>query len=251
MWDAELLEIKRRSSTSNELIEAVTGELHQFPFTQATDRIWAALPLLKSSIDIGAASTQLLLQDPIQYGIASAALHRPQLEQFLRGAFFGCAALTTGDEVARFLKNEDMPKRPNKQGEEKSVTLNFMARAVAKEISKKSTGTEPPAWEKLPNMVEYAKKFLDSAVHGGSAVHASYYNDMVCFDPRPLADGALIANTAVIALLAMTQISQLYSDHGGTTQISFSSSFDKRLREFFNSAPNFPKALSDTSADRS
>jgi hypothetical protein len=181
--------------------------------------------------------------DPVQYGMASIALHRTQLDQFLRGAFFGMPTLTTENEVDGFFKNDEMPRRAGDGKKKATVTLRFMAQAVADEIARQSKGAERPNTQKLPNMLEFAKKSLDGAVHGGVIVHAAYYNEMVCFNPSELSNGQLVTNATVISLLAMTQIGGLSGHHGGSKNISFSSHFDGICREFIGSAPNFPKPL--------
>ena len=234
MWDSELREIQDRASAANELVEGITGELGQFPFDKPTDRTRLALTLLKSSIDLASASTRLLRLDPIQYGSASATLARPQLERFLRGTFFGSPALTTDEEVSAFLTKEDLPKRTHEDGQVRQVTFSFLTRMVEEQILRQAghhVGTSG-----LTATLKRAMTYLNGSVHGGTIVHASYGNDMVCFDPRPFATGELLTNIVVMALLAMTQIGQIHSNYEDANRISFTARFDTVFRAYFKGA---------------
>jgi len=234
VWEQELLEIRKHASDANGIVEAITDELGRYEFNEPSERLRLSLSMLKSSIDLAAASTRLLVLNPIAYGSAFTTLNRPQLERFARGIFFGSQKLATDRDLERFLQFDKMPKK---------VSFDKVFNAALEEIERQYANRGKLGETEMLSFLRSAKKYLDGSVHGGKVVHLSHYNDMVCFDPRPLADGRLIKNMTIVALVAMTQVTYLHSGSEGTAQLTVSTHFDKMLREYFSADPDFPQPL--------
>jgi hypothetical protein len=233
VWEQELLEIRKHASDANGIVEAITDELSRYEFNEPSERLRLSLSMLKSSIDLAAASTRLLVLDPIAYGSAFTTLNRPQLERFARGIFFGSQRLAADSDLKCFMQHDKMKK----------ISFDKVFHAALEEINRRSANSGKHGGTEMLAFLKNAKKYLDGAVHGGKVVYRGYYNDMVCFDPRPLADGRLIKNMTAVALVAMTQIIYLHSGSEGTAQLTVSTHFDKMLREYFSANPNFPQPL--------
>lgn len=130
-----------------------------------TDRLVVTATLARASCDYGRALITLLRIDHQDLGAPALSLLRTQLELALRSAFFGEHALD--EELAYFLKNDDMPKRPDEKGELKRISLNRLAVIVEPTFALGSDS-------RMSDAVRASLKLLNGHVHGGTPLLNTY-----------------------------------------------------------------------------
>lgn len=119
----------------------------------------AAIALLTSALDLGAAIARLNTNDPHHSWVAAHLLHRPQFEHCFRGAFF--AGPATDEEARKFVKEDRMPKRTDIKGKASPMTLS----QITKSASDHWLGTDWPL-----KVLEGIKNELHGLVHGGKVI---------------------------------------------------------------------------------
>ena len=134
------------------------------------DRQFLVVQLIRASFDHGRALLFLLHSNPRDMGASAFALHRAQLESFLRAIYLGYVAEEY--QVQDFLENETIRfKNPRERWEKIGVVR--LAQLVQKCINALSDEeVEDP--EKFTRMVENTWDPLCGFVHGGRAITAFY-----------------------------------------------------------------------------
>jgi hypothetical protein len=194
MWEAEIEDVVARATKANKLIEMLTDQLSQYTLREPSERQVLALALLKASIDIGAAATRLLMVDTIQYGGATEAMFRPQLERYLRAIYFGSPKLSTDKQLKAFIEDDKI-----------AISFDDLAKAVGDEVVAQFGRTEVSAGQKFAQILILEKRDLHGAVHGGKMVALRYMNEYVAYDPTVLSKAPFIESMMLLALLAYSQ----------------------------------------------
>ncbi len=119
----------------------------------------AAVALLTSALDLGAATARLIKCDPEHSWVAAHTLHRPQFEHFMRGAFF--AGPASEEEALAFVGQDRMPRRADSQNKLSTITLAQLVH----ETSQHWGGGDAPS-----ELWRGVRSELNSIVHGGKAV---------------------------------------------------------------------------------
>lgn len=137
-----------------------------------SERAFLGLQLLRASCDYGRAMMFLMSQNPLDMTGAALALHRAQIESFLRGVFF--AEIATDAELEDFLENDEGPRRVvgNRPDNWQKIGVKALAREVEARIHAVEGSGDNDG--KLARMVENAWSPLCGMVHGGIAIHKLY-----------------------------------------------------------------------------
>lgn len=174
---------------ANELIASISPVLQSMSFPDDA-RVHLSLNLVKSSIDIGHAATALIATNHSYNGMAALVLMRPQLEHLFRGIYIGTHADISDDFIAKFMEGKSWAG-PNFQA---------LSQHVAAVLSKAPMGEGISAWEKLPNMVNFAKNSLHEFVHGGKSVLDAYDHETgIAFSLEHFDNGQVVTNVAATA----------------------------------------------------
>ncbi|GGA21900.1 DUF6988 family protein [Dyella nitratireducens] len=177
-------------------IKAVLVAIAGFPIP-ASKRNALSVALLRASIDHAHALALLIAIHPWEFGSSSLALHRVQIETLLRGAFFAKEA--TDDEVEYFIKHDEMPKRPNKDGQSKRLNHKTLAPLVGDVLAVGSS-------TKIVDMVQYSWDVLCGMVHGGKSTLITYTNEQIGFRTEPGEIVEVVGNALALAHLAMVGV---------------------------------------------
>jgi hypothetical protein len=130
---------------------------------RARARTRVTVTLLKASCDHALAITTLLSASIGDFAAPALALHRTQIETYARGVFFRSTA--TDDELDRFLRTDEMPKRARSDGKRTTIT--------AKEVLHAAALAENVDPTKLQSMMDNVWRHLNGVVHGGQATVAT------------------------------------------------------------------------------
>ena len=191
---SDIAEDARRAKSS---IETAMHSASSVRFPPRTERLDTTIKLLRASCDHARALTALLEINYQDFGGSAMALHRSQIEQFLRGAFFSDPA--TDGELSYFLQHDEMPKRPCGNLGLRRISANDLA-VIAADFLKLNPR------DKLISMVRNAWSPLCGMVHGGRAVMATYQDgdEQIGFqaDISPLRQ--VLDNATVIANFSLT-----------------------------------------------
>ena len=123
------------------------------------------LSLLRASADHARASAFLIASNPGDLAASALALHRLQIEQLVRGIFFGLDASPA--ELDFFNKRDELPERPNEKGKLERLSV---ARLVAITETKMDLGHGG----QFGRMHAQVKNTLNGVVHGGHSLLAYY-----------------------------------------------------------------------------
>lgn len=138
------------------------------------ERSFVATQLLRGSCDHGRALTYLLANNPIDLAGPALALHRSQIEMFLRSAFF--AHIASEEEFRDFVEHDKGPRRLTVKGKWAKILVEDLAVEVQSRLHEVE-GAIAPDDGRLARMVENAWDPLCAMVHGGRAMHALYLDD--------------------------------------------------------------------------
>lgn len=139
----------------------------------AASKVTAGAGLLISCLDLGKAMAAIVRDDPNGGWLAAHVLQRPQMEHFLRGAFF--LGLASEEEARRFIEKDKLPVRS--EGRKKGATTISLSE-MADEVDRKW------GWgDKLKHAVDGTKRDLHGAVHGGAQVVRIYCSKGEIGDP--------------------------------------------------------------------
>lgn len=221
MWDIEIDQTIAHAAQANKVIEQITAQLGHYTFENCGERLNVALPLLKASIDIGAAATRLLMLDPVQYGGAAEAMLRPQLERYLRAIYFASPNLTTDSEVRAFLDDDEI-----------SVSFRKLTESVADEVVRQIGKAGDPMATAFSKIVILEKDDLHGAVHGGRMVVLRYLNESLAYNPWTLSHGLLVQGMMLLGLLAFSQAVHLHGSGSMITTSDFARSLVEAMPAF-------------------
>ncbi len=156
------------------LAQSVNEEIITFLAQQeaiADERLYVTVQLLRASFDHARALLFLVRTNPRDMGAPSLALHRAQIESFLRALFFGFIA--DQEQIDDFLENDAGVRERTGNGKWRNIGVVELAAIVEPRINELSDGElENP--EKLSRMVQNAWDPLCGFVHGGKAIRACY-----------------------------------------------------------------------------
>jgi len=147
------------------------GTISEVCQSAASERFFIALQLLRASCDHGRALTYLFANNPLDMAGSALALHRSQIEQFLRAVFF--AHIATDDELQDFIDNDEGPRRRTVNGKWGKIGVVALAEEVQARLHAVE-GEVAPEDGKLARMISGAWDPLCGFVHGGRAIHALY-----------------------------------------------------------------------------
>lgn len=155
------------ATAAREHIEVLPRAMALFRLEQPAARVRIAVQLARASIDFGRASTVLMAQGFMDLGAPAISLHRMQIEQVLRAAFFSGPA--TGEEVDYFIKNDKLRCRPRADGRKHSMTMNELTEIVEPYLDQ-----DEAVDGKLVRVVKGSYGTLSALVHGGRALLNAY-----------------------------------------------------------------------------
>lgn len=198
-------------------------------------QVYVAMQLFRASFDHGRGMLHLLAASPQDMAGPALALHRSQIENFLRGAYLGFMAKP--EVVDDFLENDEGVREPKDDGGALRVIgplrLAKRVETLITELSSPDVG-DPS----LETMVMNAWKPLCGMVHGGKAVHALYQDhqgEIGCTIPAPQLV-PFIANSMALSNFALfLALSKIYFEN----EIDPSSSFTKAFIEFLKMHQGF------------
>ena len=157
-----------------DLARSVNEEIIAFLADQSAipdERLYVTAQLLRASFDHARALLFLVQTNPQDMGAASLALHRAQVESFLRAIFFGFIA--DHEQLDDFLKNDAGARSRTEKGKWRNIGVIELAEIVEPKISELADqDLDNPA--KLSRMVQNAWDPLCGFVHGGKAIRACY-----------------------------------------------------------------------------
>ncbi|WOS42055.1 DUF6988 family protein [Xanthomonas rydalmerensis] len=136
-----------------------------------TEHHYIALQLFRAAFDHARGLLFLIQANPVDMGAPALALHRSQIENFLRAVFLGF--LATKEQVKDFLDNDLGVRELNHNNKWQNIGTVELARRVELFINGLS-GSELDDALKFSRMVENTWTPLCGFVHGGRAVHALY-----------------------------------------------------------------------------
>lgn len=183
-------------------IEAVMHAITEIVRPQHTERAFLSLQLLRASCDHGRAMMFLLAHNPLDMMGSALALHRAQIESFLRGVFYGVIA--TDAELADFLENDEGPRRLTVNTKWRKIPVRELAAEVEEQINRIEDASNNSG--KLARMVANAWSPLCGMVHGGVAIHALYVDgqrQIGCSVPAPVLYETTV-NAVVVVNFSLT-----------------------------------------------
>ncbi|WP_435012451.1 DUF6988 family protein [Xanthomonas arboricola] len=136
-----------------------------------TEHHYIALQLFRAAFDHSRGLLFLLETNPADMGAPALALHRSQIENFLRAVFIGFLAIE--EQVEDFLNNDLGVREKNHNNKWQNIGTVELAKRVEVFINDLSDDTLDDAL-KFSRMVENTWTPLCGFVHGGRAVHALY-----------------------------------------------------------------------------
>lgn len=198
---AKKMEAQSVAGSAIKVIEAVLHAASSLS-VRLDDRTELAIALLRGSVDHGRSLAVLIHISPDEYGASACALHRSQLDAFLRGAFF--AHVATDDEVRSFREKDEMPSRPTgaNNGAPRKLSPNDLAPLVSSSLGL--------AQDALTDMVKLTWKALNGMVHGGMVLTKSYSGSKVIgfsVDSEVLCE--ILDNTVAMAQLCLITLANI------------------------------------------
>lgn len=165
---AELLAEDARDALAS--IETSMHAISEIVRPAHNERMFLGLQLLRASCDHGRAMTFLLGHNPLDMMGSALALHRAQIENFLRGVFY--AEIATAEQLADFFEEDKGPRRKNHNDKWQPIGVRELAGMVEERIHQVEGSGEDK--RKLTTTVENAWSPLCGMVHGGIAIHKLY-----------------------------------------------------------------------------
>lgn len=157
-----------------ELARHVNEEIISFLADQdaiAEERIYVTVQLLRASFDHARALLFLLQTNPRDMGAPALALHRMQIESFLRAHYFGF--ISSQEELDDFLQNDEGVRTKTEKGKWRNIGALELAEIVQPKLNELSDEeVEDP--DKITRMIKNVWEPLCGFVHGGKAIRASY-----------------------------------------------------------------------------
>lgn len=158
-------DIAQEAKEALAIIEANMHAISAASCGEWTERNYVVMQLLRASCDHGRALVYLFASNPTDMAGSAMVLHRSQIEQFVRGIFFGRDA--TDEELQYFLEEDEIPKRPTANGKMAKLHLNELAKIAHDRLGLDDT-------DKLASMIKNVWSPLNGLVHGGKALRVLY-----------------------------------------------------------------------------
>ena len=163
-------DLKALAASARTVNEQAIAFLSDLPPVQV-EHHYLSLQLIRAAFDHGRGLLFLIETNFRDMGAPALALHRSQIENFLRGVFLGFLA----DEEQRedFLENDVGVRKKNDNGKWQAIGTKSLAQNVEVFINELADSPlDDP--EKFSKMVANTWNPLCGLVHGGRAVHALY-----------------------------------------------------------------------------
>ena len=136
-----------------------------------SEKHYIAMQLVRAAFDHGRGLLFLIESNPADMGAPALALHRTQIENFLRGVYLGFIA--TDEEMSDFLENDSGIREKNHNDKWQHIGVTVLAERV--ELFVNNLSDDPLEDKaKFSRMVTNVWSPLCGLVHGGRAVHALY-----------------------------------------------------------------------------
>lgn len=163
-------ELRELASSARKVNEEALDFLSNLPAVQV-EREYLTLQLIRAAFDHARGLLFLIEANPRDMGAPALALHRSQIDNFLRGVFLGF--LASEEQIEDFLQNDFGIREKNHNGKWQNIGTVALAQHVELFINGLSDSPlEDP--EKFSSMVEKWWSPLCGFVHGGRAVRALY-----------------------------------------------------------------------------
>ncbi len=194
------------------------------------ERHYLTVQLLRASFDHGRALLFLLRTNPNDMGAPCLALHRAQIESFLRAIFFGFIA--NEEQLEDFLAHDEGIRVRTAKGKWRKIGTIELSGLVEEKINELSDEDLEDA-NKFARMVENAWDPLCGFVHGGRAIKVCYvdtHGQIGCSLPPALLF-QVVSNCFVVTNFGlMTVLAKLYGSPGIDTESRLSIAFDKFVK---------------------
>lgn len=141
----------------------------QISIPKQSERHRVAFQLLRASMDYGRALLFLLETHPVDLSTVALAMHRSQIEQFMRAVFV--QFLSNDDQFRDFLEEDMGPRRKSLKGKWASIPFKNLALDVEAAIAHMGHDDGP---QKFARTVSNSWDPLCGLVHGGRAIWALY-----------------------------------------------------------------------------
>lgn len=155
------------ADAAREHIEVLPHAMALFRFGRPTPRVRIAVQLARASIDFGRGSAVLMANGFLDLGAPAISLHRMQMEQVVRAAFFSGPA--ADEEVDYFIRHDKLRCRPRDDGRKHSMTMNELTAIVEPYLDQGEVVDG-----KLVRVVKGSYGTLSALVHGGHALLNAY-----------------------------------------------------------------------------
>lgn len=222
----DLTDVQVLAKRAQAVNEAALEHISNLPATP-TEQTYVAMQLMRASFDHGRGLLHLLHSNPQDMAGPALALHRSQIENFLRSAYLGF--LAPPEAFQDFLDNDEGVREEFEKGKWRVVGPQRLAKrveALIHELSPPEIGDAS-----LAVMIENAWSPLCGMVHGGKAVRALYQDGQgqIGCDISPDALIHVIGNCAAITNFGfLIVLLKVYE----RTEIDKSDPFAKTLDEF-------------------
>ena len=167
--ESELRALAEKAKSVN---ENAIEFLSNLPPVQA-EKHYIALQLVRAAFDHGRGLLYLIQSNPSDMGAPALALHRSQIENFLRAVYLGF--LASDEQINDFLESDLGIREKNHNSKWQTIGITALADRVEAFVNELSD--EPlEDREKFSRMVTNVWSPLCGFVHGGRAIQALYRN---------------------------------------------------------------------------
>ena len=180
-------------------VEVVMNAISEVEHPAPTERTFIGLVLLRASCDHARAMLFLLSNNPVDMAASALALHRAQIETFLRAVFL--SRLADDDQFQDFVDNDKGPRQRTANGKWANISVPSLAELVQTQLEKMEEAE--PGTHRLARTVANAWDPLCGMVHGGRSVHALYLDgqrQIGCAVPPEVQYQATTNSVAVVNL---------------------------------------------------
>ncbi|WP_315386959.1 hypothetical protein [uncultured Stenotrophomonas sp.] len=162
-------DISREASEAKVSLEVNMSCVARIAIPTNSERHRVAFQLLRASMDYGRALLFLLETHPIDLPAVALAMHRSQIEQFLRAVFV--QFLADDEQFEDFLQEDRGPRRKSQKGKWVAIAVKELAEEVESAIARIAQDDGP---QKLARTVNNSWDPLCGLVHGGKAIRVMY-----------------------------------------------------------------------------
>lgn len=163
-------------------------------------RGYTCLILLRGACDVARAQAHLIATDPRDMAGAAGALHRSQLDHFLRGAYLGMVA--SEEQLEDFLTHDEGVRTLPPTGKPQRIGPIAMATDLDKALLGANIGFKEPLG--LGDAVEKSWDTLCGLVHGGARIQELYQSGgAIGCNASPEAVMATLHNAVHLTCLAI------------------------------------------------